>query len=118
MRSLNVYLPSNNPTNNSIYFGVKPDELLTVSDWADKYRLLSQKSAAEPGKWRTSRTPYLKEIMDNLSPHSAVQRVVFMKGAQIGGTEAGNNGIGYVSDRTLSPIMSIAPTVDMAKRNS
>jgi phage terminase large subunit GpA-like protein len=34
--------------------------------------------------------------MDNLSPHSPVQRIVFMKGAQIGGTECGNNWIGYV----------------------
>jgi hypothetical protein len=24
------------------------------------------KSAAEPGRWRTTRTPYLKEIMDKL----------------------------------------------------
>jgi phage terminase large subunit GpA-like protein len=38
----------------------------------------------EPGRWRTERTPYLKEIMDCLSPSSPYQRVVFMKGAQVG----------------------------------
>ena len=68
--------------------GLTPDLPLTVSEWADRYRILSPKSAAEPGRWRTSRTPYLKEIMDCLSVSSPVQRVAFMKGAQIGATES------------------------------
>jgi phage terminase large subunit GpA-like protein len=70
--------------------GLKPDPLLTVSEWADRYRVLSQRASSEPGRWRTERTPYLKEIMDCLSPSSPVQRVALMKGAQIGGTECGN----------------------------
>ena len=65
--------------------GLRPDPVLTVSEWADRYRRLSGKSAAEPGPWRTDRTPYLREIMDALSPSSPVERVVFMKGSQIGG---------------------------------
>lgn len=98
--------------------GLRPDPLLAVSEWADHYRVLSPKSAAEPGKWRTSRTPYLKEIMDHLSPGSPVQRVVFMKGAQVGGTECGNNWIGYVIHMVPGPMMAVAPTVELAKRNS
>lgn len=98
--------------------GLKPDELLTLSDWADKYRVLSPKSAAEPGRWRTSRTPYLKEIMDSLSVSSSVQKVVFMKGAQIGGSEAGINWIGYVIHMAPGPMMAVSPTVEMAKRSS
>jgi hypothetical protein len=65
--------------------GLKPDPLLTVSEWADRYRVLSQRASSEPGRWRTERTPYLREIMDCLSPSSPVQRVALMKGAQIGG---------------------------------
>lgn len=98
--------------------GLKPDPTLEVSQWADRYRVLSPKSAAEPGKWRTSRTPYLKEIMDCLSVSSPVQRVVFMKGAQIGGSEAGINFIGYVIHIAPGPMMSVSPTVEMAKRSS
>lgn len=98
--------------------GLRPDPLLTVSEWADQYRMLSPKSASEPGKWRTHRTPYLKEIMDCLSVSSPVQRVVFMKGAQVGGTEAGNNWIGYVIHMAPGPMMAVSPTVEMAKRNS
>lgn len=48
--------------------GLTPDPLLTVSEWADRHRVLSSKASSEPGRWRTSRTPYLKAIMDCLSP--------------------------------------------------
>ncbi|RMD88285.1 MAG: phage terminase large subunit family protein [Alphaproteobacteria bacterium] len=98
--------------------GLRPDPLLTVSEWADRYRVLSQRAASEPGRWRTSRTPYLREIMDCLSPASKVERVVFMKGAQVGGTECGNNWIGYVIHQAPGPMMAVSPTVELAKRNS
>ena len=98
--------------------GLRPDPLLTISEWADRYRRLSGKAAAEPGPWRTDRTPYLREIMDNLSPSSLVERVVFMKGSQIGGSECGNNWIGYVIHKSPGPMMVVQPTVEMAKRNS
>src|SRR5512146_826438 len=98
--------------------GARPDPLLTISQWADKYRILSQRASAEPGPWRTERTPYLREIMDCLSPSSPVERVVFMKAAQIGATESGNNWIGYVIHQAPGPMMAVQPTVEMAKRNS
>jgi phage terminase large subunit GpA-like protein len=41
-----------------------------------------------------------------------------MKGAQIGGTECGNNWIGYVIHQAPGPMMAVQPTVEMAKRNS
>src|SRR3954471_23659524 len=61
-----------------------PDPQVTVSEWADAHRMLPA-TAAEPGRWRTSRTPYLAEIMDALSVSSPIERVVFMKSAQVGG---------------------------------
>ena len=98
--------------------GMTPDPLLSVSEWSDRHRMLSSKASAEPGRWRTSRTPYLKDIMDCLSPASPVERVVFMKAAQLGATEMGNNWIGYVIHHAPGPMMAVSPTVDMAKRNS
>ena len=98
--------------------GLRPDPLLKVSEWADQHRRLSGKGAAEPGPWRTARTPYLREIMDCLSPSSPYERVVFMKGAQIGATECGNNWIGYVIHHAPGPMLAVLPTVEMAKRNS
>lgn len=98
--------------------GLTPDPLLTVSEWSDCHRMLSSKASAEPGRWRTSRTPYLKAIMDCLSPTSPVERVVFMKAAQLGATEMGSNWIGYVIHHAPGPMMAVWPTVEMAKRNS
>jgi len=69
--------------------GMRPDPDLTVSEWADQHRKLSSRASAEPGQYRTARTPYLREIMDALSPRHPAQRISFMKAAQVGATEAG-----------------------------
>jgi phage terminase large subunit GpA-like protein len=98
--------------------GLKPEPLLTISQWADRYRTLSQRASSEPGPFRTDRTPYMREIMDSLSPSSPIERVVFMKAAQVGATEGGNNWIGYIIHQAPGPMMSVQPTVEMAKRNS
>ncbi len=86
-----------------------------ISQWADKYRVLPSKGSAEPGKWRTSKTPYLKEIMDVLSPADETKEVIFMKATQIGGTEVGNNVIFYYMDYYPSPMLQILHTEDIAK---
>ena len=104
------------PYHMSFNTGLRPDPLLKVSEWADGFRMLSQTASSEPGRWRTERTPYLKEIMDALSPSSPVEKVIFMKGAQIGGTEAGNNWIGYIIDQAPGPMLVVQPTVEMGKR--
>src|SRR5262245_63032249 len=68
----------------------RPDPPLTVSEWADRYRILSARLAAEPGPYRTARAPFLKDVMDALSPLHPARRVVFMKSAQVGATEVSN----------------------------
>lgn len=98
--------------------GLRPEQPLTVSQWADLHRKLSGKASAEPGPWRTSRTPYLKEPMDCLSTSSLVQRVVLQFAAQTGKTEAGSNWLGYVIDHAPGPMLCVQPTVEMAKRLS
>lgn len=97
---------------------IKPDPILTVSEWADKNRILSRKAASEPGPWRTERTPYLRRIMDVLSVTHPAKKVVFKKASQLGGTEGGNNWLGYIIDHAPAPTMLVLPTVDVAKRNS
>ena len=98
--------------------GLKPEPFLTVSRWADTHRVLSSRASAEPGRYRGDRTPYMKAIMDALSPHHEAQRVVFMKAAQVGATEAGNNWTGYVIHHAPAPMLAVQPTVELAKRNS
>ena len=98
--------------------GLQPDADLTVSEWADAHRMLGSRASAEPGRYRTARTPYMREIMDALSPGSSVQRIVFMKAAQVGATEAGNNWIGFAIHHAPGPMLAVQPTVELAKRNS
>jgi phage terminase large subunit GpA-like protein len=100
----------------SFIAGLRPDPLISVSEWADSNRVLSQTASSEPGRWRTDRTPYLREIMDCLSPSNPTEKVVFMKGAQIGGTEAGNNWVGFIIDQAPGPLLVVQPTVEMGKR--
>ena len=97
---------------------LEPPPIITVSQWADNNRMLPQKTSSEPGRWRTDRTPYLREIMDELSHMSSTKEVVFMKGAQVGGTEAGNNWIGYIVDYMPSTAMIVWPALPDVKKNS
>ena len=97
----------------------RPEPILTVSEWSDAHRILPQKASAEPGPWRTARTPYLRKILDCLSASChQFHTVVLAKGAQIGATEAGNNWIGYVIHHAPGPMLAVSPTVEMAKRAS
>lgn len=98
--------------------GIRPDPVLAVSEWAGAHRRLAGKASSAPGRWRNERTPYLVEIMDSLSHWSEVEVVVFMKGAQVGGTEAGLNWIGYTIDQSPCPMMHVQPTVEIARRTS
>ena len=97
---------------------MRPPANITVSEWADLNRVLSGKAASEPGPWRTDRTPYLRQIMDDLSARSTVQEVVVMFAAQLGKSETGNNWLGYIIDNEPGPVMIVQPTTDMAKRFS
>jgi phage terminase large subunit GpA-like protein len=98
--------------------GLTPDPALTVSAWADRHRILSPRGANEAGPWRTSRTPYLQELMDALSPRHPAQRVVFMKGSQLGASESGCCWIGYVIHHAPGPMLAVQPSVELAKRFS
>lgn len=98
--------------------GFAPPPTLTVSEWADNNRFLRSSTSAEPGPWNTDRVPYMREIMDCLSVRSLIQSICMMKGAQLAGSESGNNWIGYLIDQEPGPTMMVQPTVDLAKKYS
>ena len=100
------------------YDGLAPDPLLSVSEWSEKHRMLAARASAEPGRYRIARTPYMRAIMDALSPADPCRRVVFMKAAQVGATEGANNFIGFVIHQAPGPMLAVQPTVELAKRNS
>ena len=117
VRQSNVKLPrSRDHLLSALAKSCSPRPVTTVSDWADRHRVLSSKASGEPGPWRTSRTPYLREVMDTLSASSPVQRVVMMFGAQIGKTEAGLCWLGYVMHHSPAPMLVVVPTLEVRKR--
>ena len=59
---------------------------LSMSEWADTNRYLARGTGHESGRWRTSRVPYLREIMDAVSDPDITEMVI-MKSARIGYTE-------------------------------
>ncbi|MGN1370200.1 MAG: phage terminase large subunit family protein [Aristaeellaceae bacterium] len=97
--------------------GFKPPENLTVSEWADKYRSLSPEASAEPGPWRTSRTPYLKEPMDAFTDPK-VRHVAMVAASQVGKSEMINNIIGYIIHQDPGSILLVEPNMIDAKKYS
>lgn len=97
--------------------GLRPDPAQTVDEWADAHVRLPP-FVAESGPWRTSRTPFLREIMQCLSPSHPCHQVVFMKPVQIGGTQSAVNWLGYVIARSLGSMLVFEPTKDLAKKIS
>lgn len=97
--------------------GMKPPENLTVTEWAEKRRRLSTESSAEPGPWRTTRTPYLREPM-NAFTDPRVRRIVMVAASQVGKSELELNIIGYIIDEDPGSILFVHPTTIDAKEFS
>ena len=92
----------------------KPLEDISVSEWADRFRVISSEAAAEPGPWRTEKTPYLRDIMDAFSD-PLIRSIYVVSASQIGKSEFINNCIGYIVDQDPSSILFIHPTVQDAR---
>lgn len=97
--------------------GMTPPDDLTVSQWAEAKRRLSAESAAEPGPWRTERTPYLREPMDAFTDPK-VRHIVMVAASQVGKSEFLNNCIGYIIDEDPGSILFIHPTTIDAQEYS
>ena len=91
-----------------------PPPKLTVSEWADRYRVISREASPEPGRWRTSRTPYLRGIMDAFS-EPGIETVLCFTSAQIGKTEVMLNVLGFYVDQDPSPTLVVYPDLSVAR---
>jgi len=93
---------------------LKPPPEMTLSEWADEYRVLSAESSAEPGRWHTDKAPYQREIMDAIGD-ARTRRVVIMCAAQLGKTELLLNILAYFMAYSPAPILVMQPTLDMGQ---
>lgn len=80
--------------------------------------MISPREGAEPGPYRTGRTPYWREVMECLSTSHPALEVVVYKGTQVGFTKVGTLWLGYVMHHVPGPAMVVQPTIDLAKRYS
>ena len=87
---------------------LRPPEDISVSEWAEKYRVLDTSSAI-PGPWKNSKTPYLVEIMNTLLD-SDIEEIVFVKPTQVGGTEAMLNMLAYIAAQDPAPTLAVYPS--------
>lgn len=72
----------------SLFNSIQTDRmLLTPSEYAEKFRTLTSEVSTITGKFKYNLTPYLKEIVDTLSPYHPAKVIAVMKGAQIGFSE-------------------------------
>lgn len=94
---------------------LRPPSKMKLSEWADKYRILSTESSAEGGQWITDNAPYEREIMDAISDPDT-QRVVVQKASQLGVTDSAIlNPVGYFMDQDPCPILVVQPTIEIAE---
>jgi phage terminase large subunit GpA-like protein len=84
-----------------------PQAELSISQWAAAFRYLAPERSARPGRWRNEVAPYLAEIMDT-ARQPGVRETVFVKSAQVGGSECLNNLIGYFIHIEPCPILYLA----------
>ena len=92
----------------------QPPPKITVSEWAERYRRLSPESSAEPGRWHTSKVPYMREIMDAIGD-PFTRKVVVMSAAQVAKTELLLNVLGYYMHHFPAPVLVMQPTLEMGQ---
>jgi phage terminase large subunit GpA-like protein len=76
--------------------------------------MLSPEASAEAGRWYTSRTPYLREIMDATND-PAIGTLVVESSSQVGKTETCLNIIGFHIHQEPAPMLLLEPTLEMAE---
>ena len=107
--------PTNDPCLQALLDGLRPAPALSVSQWAEAHRVLDGTVSPIPGKWRNSVMPPLVGIMDALSPSDPCQFVALQKGAQVGGTEVGNNWVGHTIHHDPCPMLVVQSSVSMGE---
>lgn len=101
---------------NRAFKNLAPVKKMSVSAWADTYRMLPSTSS-EPGHFKTDRTPYLRDIMDAFTDDK-VHRVVAMTSSQVGKSECLNNVIGRYVMLDPCTLMLIQPSQELAEKYS
>ena len=91
---------------------------MDVDEWADEYRVLTTKTSAVAGPWRTDRNPVARIPMKWLSRSHPCHTVTLMLASQVCKTEVGINFVFYLAHLHPRPIIAAQPTRNTAKKFS
>lgn len=109
---------------NNLAFSWWPEEIdawaevedLSVSEWADKHRVLTYK-AAKNGPWETTFNPVIRCIQDSFGM-DGIEEITVVAPTQSGKTEAVLNSVGYWVTQDPGPVLIVEPNEDLANELS
>lgn len=91
---------------------IQPPPKLTLSQWAERYAVLSKETSAQTGRFRAF--AYQNGIMDAITDPS-VTFVTVKKSARVGYTKILDHVVGYFIHQDPSPILMVQPRVEDAE---
>ncbi len=88
---------------------IQPPPKLSLSEWAERYAVLSKETSAQTGRFRAF--PYQTGIMDAIT-NPAITHVSVMKSARVGYTKVLDHVVGYYIHQDPAPILMVQPRVE------
>jgi phage terminase large subunit GpA-like protein len=92
-----------------------PPPKLTLSEWAERYAVLSRETSAQTGRFRAF--GYQRGMLDAVTD-PAVEKISVMKSARVGYTKLMDHAVGYFIHQDPSPILVVQPRVEDAESYS
>src|SRR3954453_10558125 len=93
---------------------LRPPPDVKISEWALKFRVLTKKDTAKPGRWKSQ--PHQDAIMDAFCDPSVRTVVVKAASQLVGKSQMMNNIIGYYADVDPSNMMIVHPSIAAAEK--
>jgi len=90
----------------------RPLPKLSMSQWAEKYRVLSSEASARHGPWRNDVAPYMAAVMDAISDRTTQEVTVIAPSQSAKSEGCVLNPIGYFIHQEPSPIIVVQPTTE------
>lgn len=94
--------------------GWRPRPRIALDEWADRNRYMADKAGASSGRWRTLKTPYLREPMRCFTD-PRIRTITWMCSSQVGKTETWLNALLYTIDQLPMPTLIVMPDEKQAK---
>jgi phage terminase large subunit GpA-like protein len=88
---------------------------LKPSEWAERNRMMTSAESPWPGPFSFSRSPYMREIVDRLSPNDPAIKIAVMCGSQIGkSVNIIENGICWIISENPGNILFLTGHSDLS----